>query len=236
MGIKDIIVYEDKNLLVINKPRHLLTISDNSNLLSLDQLVWEYLKFIKSKNAFVPSPINRLDKDTSGLVLFAKNRKTMTYFSSIFAEHQRVNKFYLVLVNGEVKENGVIEAPIRKNFQLKKMVVAPVKSGGKEAKTIYTPIKNFKDYTLLSVQLLTGRTHQIRVHMSYIRHHVVGDNKYGDFKTNNIFKKEFNFEGQFLHAEKIVFDKLEEEFSYLSYKQFVAHFGKDEQDILDKLI
>ena len=115
------------------------------------------------------------------------------------------------------------------------MIVAPLKSGAKPAITKYRPIEHFKDYTLLDVTLLTGRTHQIRAHMSYIRHHVVGDIKYGDYKVNNIFKREFGFENQFLHAQKIKFLDINGPLNYLKNKEFSCNLPSILEDILKKL-
>ena len=116
------------------------------------------------------------------------------------------------------------------------MVVAPLKSGAKEAITRFKVIKEFNEYSLVDVNLITGRTHQIRVHMSYIRHHVVGDSKYGDYKVNNYFKKEFNFVGQFLHAQKIEFKAIKGMLSYLSFKVFEAKMPLELEEILSKLL
>ena len=178
--LKDNIVYEDENLLIVNKPRGLLLQQDGDNEHeSLDIIVGDYLKM-------VAMPAHRLDKDTSGLCVFAKNKKTADELGKIFNDHTQIEKHYITLVSGQVEEDGVVDAPLRKSFERKKMVVAPLKSGAKPAITKYRILEKYKDYTLLDVQLLTGRTHQIRAHMSYIRHHVVGDIKYGDYKVNNI--------------------------------------------------
>ncbi|MBO7573418.1 MAG: RNA pseudouridine synthase [Bacilli bacterium] len=229
MDIKDIIVFEDENLLIINKPRGLLLQQDgDTSHLSLDVFVANYL----NKTAM---PVHRLDKDTSGLCVFAKNKKTADEMSKVFNDHSQIEKHYITLVAGNVEEDGKIDAPLRKSFEKKKMVVAPIKSGAKPAITKYHPIEKYKDYTLLDVQLLTGRTHQIRAHMSYIRHHVIGDIKYGDFKVNNIFKREFNFENQFLHAYKLKFLDINGPLKYLKNKEFSVDLPPELQEILKKL-
>ena len=110
--------------------------------------------------------------------MFGLNESAIKYFNEVFSDHEKVEKKYLTLVSGQVTESGEVNAPIRKNFQMKKMVVASEKNGGKKALTLYKPVNVFDDSTLLEVTLKTGRTHQIRVHMSYIRHHVIGDYKY----------------------------------------------------------
>ena len=229
LDIKTIIVYEDNNFLIVNKPRGLLLQQDgNNDHLSLDIIVSQYL----NKTAM---PVHRLDKDTSGLCIFAKNNKVAEEMGKIFNDHSQIEKHYLTLVNGQINEDGVVDAPLRKSFERKKMVVAPIKSGAKSAITQYHPIKNFKDYTLLDISLLTGRTHQIRAHMSYIRHHVIGDIKYGDYKINNIFKREFNFENQFLHAYKIKFLDIKGPLNYLNNKEFSCDLPTELEEILKKL-
>lgn len=223
------IVFEDQNVLIVNKPRGLLLQQDGDEThQSLDKIVSDYLKI-------TAMPVHRLDKDTSGLCIFAKNKKAAEEMSKIFNDHSQIEKHYLTLVAGSITEDGVVDAPLRKSFERKKMVVAPLKSGAKQAITKYHPIKNFKEYTLLDIELLTGRTHQIRAHMSYIRHHVVGDIKYGDYKINNEFKRLFNFENQFLHAYKIKFLDIKGPLNYLKNKEFSVELPLELQEILKKL-
>ena len=228
MNIKDILIYEDNNLLILNKPRGLLLQQDGSGSPSLDNLVSSYLNMSAM-------PVHRLDKDTSGLCIFAKNKDAANEMSNIINDHSQIEKNYLTLVSGQIGEDGVVDAPLRKSFERKKMVVAPLKSGAKPAITKYHPIKNFKDYTLLDITLLTGRTHQIRAHMSYIRHHVVGDIKYGDYKINNLFKREFGFENQFLHAYKLKFLDINGPLNYLKNKEFSCNLPIELEEILKKL-
>ena len=239
--IKDWIIYEDKNILLINKPRGVLVQKDDhSSTKALDQLVVEYLMYKceynpQNDNGFKPGPAHRIDRNTSGIVIFGKNHKTLVYLFELLKNHELIGKHYISLVCGQIFEDGEVDAPLRKNYDQKKVVVASNKDGGKTAKTIYHVLENFKDYTLLDLTLVTGRTHQIRAHMSYIRHHVVGDTKYGDFKINNYFKKEFNFENQFLHASEIHFGRLDKPLDYLSNKSFKAELPEEYQIIIDKL-
>lgn len=229
LDIKAIIIYEDENFVIVNKPRGLLLQQDGDNSHpSLDILVSKYL----NKTAM---PVHRLDRDTSGICVFAKNNKAADEMGKIFNDHSQIEKHYLTLVSGQINEDGVVDAPLRKSFERKKMVVAPLKSGAKTAITQYHPIKNFKDYTLLDISLLKGRTHQIRAHMSYIRHHVVGDIKYGDYKINNIFKREFGFENQFLHAYKLKFLDIKGPLNYLKNNEFSCNLPPELEEILKKL-
>ena len=240
-SIKDWIIYEDRNVLLINKPRGVLVQKDDhSSDKALDQLVIEYLMFKgeydpQKEQGFKPGPAHRIDRNTSGIVIFGKNHASLVYLFELLKNHELIGKHYISLVCGDVEEDGVVEAPLRKNFDQKKVVVASVKDGGKPSKTIYHVLEHLNGYTLLDLILVTGRTHQIRAHMSYIRHHVVGDTKYGDFKANNFFKKEYGFENQFLHASELHFGKLEKPLENLSSKSFKAEMPMEYQELIKKL-
>ena len=234
------IIYEDKNILIINKPRNILVQADSSNDKALDQMVVEYLMYKGeydplNNRGFKPGPAHRIDRNTSGIVIFGKNRDTLAYLAELVQNHDKLQKKYLSLVVGEIEEDGEVNAPLRKNFSTKKVVVCPIKDGAKPARTLYHVKEKLNGYTLLELTLLTGRTHQIRVHMSYIRHHVVGDSKYGDFKVNNKMEKEYGFKNQFLHANEIQFGQLEKPLAYLSNKKFLAPMPQEYLDLINKL-
>ena len=239
--IKPWIIYEDNNVLLINKPRGILVQKDDSYKdKPLDQMVIEYLMSKgeydpQNDLAFKPGPAHRIDRNTSGIVIFGKNHDALAYLFELFQKHELIGKHYLCLVNGDIEKEGTVEVPLRKNFDTKKVVVAPISSGAKEAKTIYHPIERFGDYTLLDITLVTGRTHQIRVHMSYIRHHVVGDGKYGDFKANNLVESEYGFKNQFLHASEVHFGELKKPLTNLSRKSFKAEMPQEYIDLLEKI-
>ena len=203
-------------------------------------MVIEYLMFKgeydpQNDLAFKPGPAHRIDRNTSGIVIFGKNHDALAYLFELFQKHELIGKHYLCLVTGDIQEEGTVDVPLRKNFDTKKVVVAPLSSGAKTAKTIYHPIERFGDFTLLDITLVTGRTHQIRVHMSYIRHHVVGDGKYGDFKVNNMVDREYGFKNQFLHASEVHFGQLEKPLTNLSRKSFKAEMPQEYIDLLEKL-
>ena len=238
LKIKDWIVYEDKNVLFVNKPRGLLVQKSNPNDESLDQLVVEYLMATNQydpnkEKGFVPGPAHRLDRNTSGLVAFGKNHDALNLLFDLFKNHDLINKHYLALVVGQVeKEKDTIDAPLLKDEEKNLVRVA---KNGKTAKTVYKLIKKYKEYSLLDVTLLTGRTHQIRVHMAYINHPIVGDSKYGNFEANKAFKQQFGFSSQFLHAYKMGFGDLPEPLSNLSRKEFTAEPREDIANILTEL-
>ena len=238
LKIKDWIIYEDKNVLFVNKPRGLLVQKSVPNDESLDQLVIEYLMATNQYNpnkelAFTPGPAHRLDRNTSGIVAFGKNHDTLTMLFDLFKNHDLINKHYLALVVGNVeKEKDIITAPLKKDEKNNKVIVA---RDGKTAQTVYKVVKRYNGYTLLDVTLLTGRTHQIRVHMSYINHPVVGDSKYGNFEANREFKDKYHFANQFLHAYKIGFGDLKEPLTNLSRKEFTAEPREESANILTML-
>ena len=236
--IKDWIVYEDDNVLFVNKPKGLLVQKSSPNDESLDQLVIEYLMATNQydpnkEKGFVPGPAHRLDRNTSGLVAFGKNHDSLTLLFELFKNHDLINKHYLALVVGQVeKEKDTIDAPLKKDEETNTVRVA---KNGKTAKTVYKLVKKYDEYSLLDVTLLTGRTHQIRVHMAYINHPIVGDAKYGDFEANRLFKQKYGFSSQFLHAYKMGFGDLPAPLTNLSRKEFTAEPREDIANILSAL-
>ena len=238
LKIKDWIIYEDDHVLFINKPRGLLVQKSAPQDESLDQLVIEYLMATNQYNpnkekGFVPGPAHRLDRNTSGIVAFGKSHDALTMLFDLFKDHNLINKHYLALVVGSIeKDKDIITAPLKKDEKNNKVVVS---KDGKSAQTVYKVLKRFNGYTLLDVTLLTGRTHQIRVHMSYINHPIVGDAKYGNFAVNKEFKDKYHFNSQFLHAYKLGFGELKYPLNNLSKKEFIAEPREEIANILTML-
>ena len=236
--IKDWIVYEDDNVLFVNKPKGLLVQKSVPQDESLDQLVCEYLiakgEYDPLKElTFKPGPAHRLDRNTSGIVAFGKNHQSLELLFELFKNHDLINKHYLALVVGQVeKEKGTIDAPLKKDEEKNAVFVS---KNGKPAKTVYKLVKKYDDYSLLDVTLLTGRTHQIRVHLAYINHPIIGDEKYGNFEANRLFKNKYGFNKQFLHAYKIGFGDLPAPLNNLSRKEFTAEPNEEIANILTKL-
>lgn len=234
------IVYEDENLLIVNKPKGLLTHGDISEKrITLTNFVQSYLhekgEFKNDGLSFVPSPCHRLDRNTSGLVIFAKNLKTSQVIMNELKTHEKIEKKYLLLVKGEIEKEGEISAPLMKDEKEGFVKVSSLRDGAKNALTQYKVLKHNKSYSYVEANLITGRTHQLRVHFSYINHPIIGDAKYGDFKKNKLFKEKFHYENQFLHSYYLKFIGFENEFSYLNDKEFVAKLPKTEDDIITKI-
>ncbi len=234
------IVYEDKNILIVNKPSGILIHGDeNEKRITLTNVILNYLfeknEFNPSNHTFVPAPCHRLDRNTSGLVIFAKNIESLHILEELFKTKEEINKEYLTLVCGKLYGENKIEAPLFKDEKNNMVKVKSVSEGGKYALTYYKVLETFENCTLLNVKIVTGRTHQIRVHLSYINHPVLGDSKYGNFSMNKIFLEKYHYQNQFLHAYKIEFKNIEGCLSYLSNKTFIANLPNKEESILKSI-
>lgn len=192
------VIYEDNDILVINKPKDLVVYPGvGKEEISVVSILKEkyHLSDLYGKERL--GIVHRLDKDTSGLLLIAKNNEAHKYYEKLFKE-RKIEKKYIALVKGVIQETkGKIDMPIaRSSKDFKKM---EAKLEGKNAVTYFTVIERFKKYTFVEIKLETGRTHQIRVHFSQIGHPIVGDKKYSNGKN------EFNINSQLLHAQSLKF-------------------------------
>ena len=194
------IIYEDKDIIVVNKPKGMVVHPANGN--PDGTLVNAIMAICKDSLSGIggeirPGIVHRLDKDTSGLLIVAKNDKAHINLSGQIKNHE-VQKTYLALVRGIVKENeATINMPIgRSTKDRKKMAVT---KNGKEAITHFKVLKRYDKYTLLEVKIETGRTHQIRVHLTQIGYPIVGDTTYSNGKN------EWEIVGQCLHAKSLKF-------------------------------
>lgn len=190
------IVYEDENLMIINKPKGLLThpTSKERNRTLVNALLFHQKELSQRYGDERAGIVHRIDRDTSGLLIVAKNNKTHDYIAGLLKNRQ-INKYYIALIHGRYPyHKASISLPLSQNVSRRKI---EVNAAGRFAKTDLLVIKHFIDYTLVRLQIFTGRTHQIRVHLAYIGFPVVGDRMYG---------KEDEFDkGQFLHAHQLSF-------------------------------
>ena len=194
------IMYEDKDIIVVNKPKGMVVHPANGN--PDGTLVNAIMAICKDSLSGIggeirPGIVHRLDKDTSGLLIVAKNDKAHVNMSEQIKNHE-VKKTYIALVRGVVKENeATIDMPIgRSPSDRKKMAVV---KNGRNAVTHLRVLKRYNKYTLLEINIETGRTHQIRVHLSYIGYPIIGDYIYSNGKN------EFGVIGQCLHAKCLEF-------------------------------
>jgi len=193
------IIYEDEDIAVINKAQGMsVHPGGGASIGTLANALLYHFQNLSSINSTVrPGIVHRLDKDTSGVMLVAKNDKAHLNLSKQIAE-RTVEKIYVALVEGVVKTDcGEIKTFITRSTKNRKLMI--VGGSEREAITLYKVLERFESNTLVEFTLITGRTHQIRVHSKYIGHPVVGDISYG-YK-----KQKFNLKGQLLHAKKISF-------------------------------
>ena len=186
------VIHEDESIILINKQPNLVV--HPAGVHKTDTLVNGLLYYWKSK--IFPFLVHRLDKDTSGIIVVAKNEKAKEFLSSQF-QKRLIEKKYLTITDGIIRENeGIIEVPLGRSSQYRKKIVVDSNSK-KMSKTFFKVIERFKNNTYLEVKPHTGRTHQIRVHLAYIGHPVMGDAEYGT--ASNIAGR------QLLHASNIKF-------------------------------
>ncbi len=214
------IVYEDENLLVVNKPAGIAVIDDNWQ--NYDTLINRVKNHYFSIGAdCTPALCHRLDTGTSGLVLLAKNQEFLQFMLDMFKEKE-LEKEYICVVKGvPKKKNAVYNAYLTKNA---KDAYVTVTAGAKNSmsKPITTKValvESYGDYSLLNVGLITGRTHQIRAHLAYLGIPILGDSRYGINSLNRQLKMKY----QALCSKKIKFGKItDSRYSYLSDKQFIC--------------
>ena len=234
------IILEDDDILIVAKPAGLLTHPENSS--DKDTLIDQILYYLYDKDdyrpsidsTFTPALCNRLDRNTSGIVLAGKTLKGVQGLNEIIRE-KKIEKFYTTLVKGEITEAGEISSFLSKDSGKNQVRVYQDKEesiDGVASLTKYRPLAYSNGYTLLEVQLITGKTHQIRAHMESIGHPVVGERKYGDGEVNSEFRSKYALSNQFLHGGKIVFDHEQEKLVYLGGKTIEAPLPP----IFDKII
>lgn len=200
------IVYEDSDIIIVNKPKGMVVhpAPGNPDGTLVNALLWHCGDSLSGINGVIrPGIVHRIDKDTSGLLMVAKNDEAHICLASQIKEHS-FERAYETVVIGNIKDDeGTIDAPIGRNPKDRKKMAVVV--SGRNAVTHYKVITRYDGFTHLRVNLETGRTHQIRVHMSYIGHPVLGDRVYGSGK--NAFEKKHDsiLKGQCLHAKMLGF-------------------------------
>lgn len=220
-GIK--ITYEDSNILLVEKwPGVLVHPDKNANEITLTDYVLSYLDekgdyTPETELTFRPSSCNRLDKNTSGIVIFGKNFAATKDMNEMLRERM-IDKYYVALVKGRIKD-GRYEAYIEKNHNTNESKVSLKPNG--DCKKIAMEVKVLESvgiFSFIEMKLLTGRSHQLRAHLSFLGNPIVGDPKYGDKKSNEYFHNKYGLNYQFLYSYKLVFRECTDNLKYLESK------------------
>jgi 23S rRNA pseudouridine955/2504/2580 synthase len=194
------ILFEDDSFMVLNKPAGMAVHGGSG----LAYGVIEAMRNIRPELRFIEL-VHRLDRDTSGCLLLAKKRSALRYLHELFRSEHDVEKTYLALLSGVwARKQQLIDAPLKKNTLKSGERMVRIAADGKPAQTHFRRIKKLSSATLVEAQLLTGRTHQIRVHAQSIGHPLAGDERYGDEKSNAVFRSQ-GLKRLFLHAAKLSF-------------------------------
>ncbi len=209
------IIYEDENVIFIDKPPGMLTQRSKMDDISLNEYLIAYL--IKKGElteedleTFHPSVCNRLDRNTSGMVLAGKSLAGLQFLSEML-KLRTVNKYYLCAVDGKVEKGGCLDGYLTKDEETNHVEISEEPTEGSlRVITSYTPLDVEDGMTLLKVDLLTGRTHQIRAHLASIGHPIIGDPKYGDPMANRKARLKGQILRQMLHAYELDFPELSE--------------------------
>lgn len=207
------ILYEDRDVLFVSKPAGLLSQKAGPDDISLVEQLTSYLLnsgslTLEDLRSFHPGICNRLDRNTSGIVAAGKTQKGLKGLNQMFKE-RNLHKFYRCIVAGELKEKRRLEGFLVKDSGRNRVTVKK-KAEGPEAMAIctaYTPVVVGRGYTLLEVELITGRSHQIRAHLSSIGHPIIGDAKYGDKELNERMRQRYGLKHQLLHAYRLELPK-----------------------------
>lgn len=235
-----LIVYEDEQMLAINKPVGMLSQKAEESDVSLVEYLTGYLFSSgalteEGYRTFHPGVCNRLDRNTSGMVLAGKNNAAARALYAMFQERS-MEKYYLALVGGEMKKSQKIRGYLKKDTSSNKVTVSDRElPDSSYIETAYEPLRTAGGYTLLKVELITGRTHQIRSHLAYIGHPIVGDGKYGNKGINDYFRKQYGLKYQFLHAFEVHFPELGAPLTAVSGKTIQAPLPEQKSKILKAL-
>ena len=233
------VVYEDPGILILNKPANVLSQKAKENDVSANEWLIGYLLAANQITAeqlatFKPAICNRLDRNTQGLLIGSKSLASGQAVSELIRLRQ-VRKFYRLFVKGRIDKEELMEGYLIKEEEKNKVrLVTEACEDASYIKTRYYPLKHFTDRTLVEVELITGKTHQIRVHMAGIGHPILGDYKYGDRNWNEKYKAEYGIESQLLYACRLEFGKLEKPLRMLSGKTVIAPDPKEFTELMER--
>ena len=221
------IVYEDEQILLMNKPVGVLSQKAKESDVSAVEILIDYLmetgQLTKEQfRTFHPSICNRLDRNTSGILVAGKTLPALQEMNRFFKE-RTIAKYYRCLVKGNVKRGAYIKGYLVKDEKTNKVSVSKTKIGVcVPIETEYHVLVANKEVSLLEVHLITGKTHQIRAHLASVGHPIIGDYKYGDKQINDEYQKKYGLKSQLLHAYRLEMPASEGVLAYLEGKTFVA--------------
>ncbi len=225
------LIYEDDNLMIVNKPAGVLTHPDKPD--DTDTMIDRALAYLEQQGGyahsrtFSPAPCNRLDRNTGGLVIIAKNYTSLKLINEAIRE-RKIKKLYLCIVKGKLDRRGELDGYLVKDRAANKAAISDrAEAESKPVRTKYETLgvsrqlEELKDvFSLLQVDLITGRSHQIRVHFAGLGHPIAGDVKYGEKRLNDYCRQRYGLGSQFLFAYKLEFQKMEEALEYLTGLRF----------------
>ncbi|CDZ74562.1 pseudouridine synthase, RluA family [Peptoniphilus sp. ING2-D1G] len=235
------VIYEDENILLMDKRAGVLSHNDSAEYvrnmvdMMIDYLIAKGEYDPRVEKTFRPALCNRLDRNTSGILIGAKNSESLRILNEQIRTGN-IEKLYLTLVKGNTPENFEDESYLVKDFEKNKVFSTKKNTAGsKKSKTVFKKLKSSEDFSLLEVNLITGRTHQIRTVLKNRGFSVVGDVKYGNKNLNEKFLKKYNYKSQFLHNYKITFNIEKEKLSYLKGRSFYSELPELEKNILEDI-
>lgn len=220
------VIYEDENIILINKPVGVLSHSsedDDENIVDgmIAYLIANGDYNPEEEHNFIPGICNRLDRNTSGIIIGGKTYSALRELNQAMRDGN-IGRFYKTIVSGRLEEEITLKDYLIKDGDENKVeILEEDREGAREVITRVIPLDYKEGYSLLEIDLITGRTHQIRAHLESIGHPIIGDRKYGDRKVNILFNK-YGLKDQYLQAYKIEFNNLSGQLSYLNGKSFQA--------------
>ena len=221
------IIYEDEKVLLINKPAGMLSQKAQQADISLVEYIIGYLLesgqiTTEELKSFRPSICNRLDRNTSGLVVAGKTLYALQHLGEMFKE-RKIGKYYRCIVAGQVTKGQRIKGYLIKDPNTNKVSISEqLKPDSSYIETEYIPLRWGEGITFLEVHLITGKTHQIRAHLSSVGHGIIGDYKYGNTEINDRYKQQYGVQHQLLHAYRLQVKVWEGKMSGIAKKEFIA--------------
>ena len=222
--LRQSIIFEDEHLIAVDKPSGVAVHGGSHSELGLIEI----LRQLRSGLDYLEL-VHRLDMETSGVLLIAKSRQMLQTLHERFRDAHRIEKHYIALVAGEW-QGGRQEITHKLERKQNRDQKVQVSGEGKVSTSIFTPIKQYKGATLMDVQILTGRMHQIRTQLAHLEHPIIGDTMYGDKKLNSYFGKYYGSKRLFLHASSLSFEIEDKKYS------FEAPLPEELQKVLQTLI